>query len=280
VAADEPAHALHERLLAARGDEQHPQPPDGLGGQAARDGQKQGDRRKVVVGARDDGPAGHVGHRRHRAEREGHPRQAQDADPGQRAGRDERGAGGHERPRPQGGVVARVGSRGDPGGDGRDARVEDEAGAGGVVVGDEHEGAPRGRVAGPGDDVRRGPAGQEAAHELGAGRDVVDDERCGRGRGEACGAAARGRADPAGCRARGEPEPGGQAERDVEGARGLLGLQRDVGDPAGSQLPGDALGRGPLARGRRGTADGRELLDEGSQIQGLGAGGAHPADPR
>jgi hypothetical protein len=159
--------------------------------------------------------------------------------------------------------------------------MEDQARVGGIVVGDEHERALGPRIPRPGDDVRRGPPRQHAAHELAAVGGVVGDEpRRGRGHEPRRPPAPR-RPGPAGRRARGEPEAGRQAERHVERAARPLGLERDLPDPPRAQLSGDPLGRRPLPRGRRRALEGRELLDERAQLQGLGAGRAgHARHPR
>jgi hypothetical protein len=280
VAGDEAPHALHERLLASRGDEQHPQARNRLGGQAPGDGQDRGDRGEVVVGTGHHRPPRDVGHGGHGAQRDGHPGPAHHADPGERAERRERGAGRHERPRPQGGVVAGVGRGRDPGGRGRDARMEDQAGVGGVVVGDEDERALGARVPRVGHDVRRGAARQHPAHELAATRAVVVDEPGGRGGDEAGGAAAPARARPAGRGAREQPEAGGEAQRHVEGPARPLDLEVHPGHAAHAQLLRDPLGRGALPRRRGRALERRELLDERAQILGLGAGdGAHGPGP-
>ena len=175
MAAGEAAHALHERLLRARGDEQHAHAAHRALLQRPRELEHDGHAREVVVGARHDRARGDVGERRGRAEREegAEPPQRPEAEQG--AERHQRRARGDEQHHLRRGLLAVVPLRERVGRHRRQLRREHQPAVRGVVVGDEHDRALRVAVARLGDDVVGGPVRERPAEDVRAARDVVGD---------------------------------------------------------------------------------------------------------
>ena len=177
VAGDEPAHPLHERLLGARGEQDHAdvrRPGRRAGARAsssstataARLSLAPGTTRRTAISPTTSAASSAATPPARRSRRR----------PEQRAQAGEQRAGDHELHQRRRGLLASVPVRERVGDQPRRPGVEDEPAVRRVVVGDEDHGLGRVRVAQLADDVGRDLARQRGAAEpVRAARDVVGD---------------------------------------------------------------------------------------------------------
>ena len=279
VAGHEPAHALHERLLGARGEQDHAHVRDRLGAKGPRELEQHGDGGEVVVGAGHDARG-----RRSRPTTSAASSAA--APPARRSRRRPSSApapassgpattscisGGEVSWRPyQSGNVSAT-SRVGPGWKMRPALAASWWAT-------KIDGLSRVRVAQLADHVGGHPARQRGAAEpVGAARDVVGDPG-GRGQaGEPGHARGRGGSDPAAA-------PIAASSATGTGKLPVAGSSSSrAADALGRQRVADPLGRRPLPRRGRRPVDRLQGLDGGEQAVAVGRGhrrGAYERRPR